>query len=301
MSLSKKLRPIRHRIEYPIFLIVSSLIRALPRPLALDLGKLLGGALLPMLTKVDRTARANLAIAFPELDEREVAALLRRHYRHLGGNAIELLRLPCLAKDADELSKLFSFEGLDHLHEAHAKGKGVLILTAHLGGWEMGTYFLPRLGFKTAFIAKAMRNPYVDRWITRLRECNDGKVLETKRGARRILRALNDGYAVCVLPDQHITPAQAVIVDFFGKPAYTTPIITEMAMKKGIPIVPMFSYRNPDNTYKVVAQKAIHLPDSDDAEVVKRHTAALTAIIEEAIRGEPSQWFWVHRRWRVKQ
>lgn len=301
MSLSKKLRPLRHRIEYPIFLFISLVARTLPRALALDLGQLLAVVFLPLLGKVNRTARRNLAIAFPDLTRKQVRSLLRNHYRHIGINAIEMLRLPCLAKDADELSKLFTFEGLDHLHEAYAEGRGVLALTGHVGGWEMGTYFLPHLGFQTAFIAKAMRNPLIDHRITRLRQHYGGKVLETKRGARRILKALNDNFVVCVLPDQHMTPSQAVVVDFFGTPAYTTPVITEMAMKKNIPVVPMFCFRNPDNTYRVQIQKPIHFPNSAEQSDVIANTAALTAIIENAICLEPSQWFWVHRRWRVDQ
>ncbi len=252
-----------------------------------------------MLGKVNRTARANIKVAFPDLSDRESKALLKENYRHIGVNAVEMLRLTCLDDDADELNKLFTFEGLENLHEAYGEGKGVLALTGHIGGWEMGTFFLPRLGFKTAFIAKAMRNPFIDNKITALRESNDGKVLMSKRGARRIIKALNDEYIVCVLPDQHVAPSQAVVVDFFGKPACTTPIITDMAMKKGVPIVPIFCYRNPDNTYRVEIQKAIHLEPSNNKDDIVRNTALLTGIIENAIRKNPSQWFWVHRRWRA--
>ncbi|MFO7984123.1 MAG: lysophospholipid acyltransferase family protein [Desulfuromonadales bacterium] len=299
MSLGKKLRPVKHRIEYPLFVALSILVRALPRTLALDLGRFLGGTILPRLRKVDRTAHHNIKNAFPDLSDKEARALLQENYRHIGINAIEMLRLSCLSRDADELNKIFSFEGLENLHEAYGEGKGVLALTGHVGGWEMGTFFLPRLGFKTAFIAKAMRNPFIDKRITDLRESNGGKVLMTRRGARRILKALDEKYIVCVLPDQHASPNRAVVVDFFGKPAYTTPVITDMAMKKGVPIVPIFCYRNPDNTYRVVIQKAIHLEKSREKSDVIRNTAQLTAIIEDAILKEPSQWFWVHRRWRV--
>ena len=299
MSLGKKLRPVKHRIEYPLFIAVSILVRSLPRSLALNLGSFLGRTILPRLGKVDRTAYNNIKMAFPDLSDKEARTLLQENYRHIGINAVEMLRLPSLSQDADELNKIFSFEGLENLHEAYGEGKGVLALTGHVGGWEMGTFFLPRLGFKTAFIAKAMRNPFIDERITALRESNGGKVLMTRRGARRILKALGEEYIVCVLPDQHTSPNQAVVVDFFGKPAYTTPVITDLAMKKGIPVVPIFCYRNPDNTYRVVIQKAVHLEKGDKKSDVIRNTAQLTSIIEEAIRAEPSQWFWVHRRWRV--
>lgn len=258
MSLAKKLRPLRHRIEYPIFLFISFVARSLPRPAALAMGRLLGD-LMRMVPGPARIARKNLAIAFPEMEEEQVKKTLKEHFRHLGVNGIEMLRLGCLPTDAAELSTLFTFEGLDGLKKVYAEKRGVLILTGHVGGWEMGTYFMSRLGFETDVIAKAMRNGFVDDKIRALRECNGGGVLYAKKGARRILRSLGKGHAVCVLPDQHMRPSQAVIVDFFGKPAYTTPIITEMAMKKGVPIVPVFCFRKPDGTYRVEMQEPIRL------------------------------------------
>jgi KDO2-lipid IV(A) lauroyltransferase len=105
---------------------------------------------------------------------------------------------------------------------------------------------------------------------------------------------------VCVLLDQHTSPKTSVEVDFFGQPAYTTPIITQIAMKYDTPIVPIFTYRTEDDRYLVKIEPPILIPNDPSAEAVREQTARLTARIEAAVRKQPDQWFWVHRRWRDK-
>ena len=287
----------RYLLEYLLFLALAGLTRALPRVTALRLGAKLGELARLAQKKRVATATDNLRRAYPEKSSEEIEADVRAVFRHLGVSAVEMLRLDMLRGQAD-LDRYFTLVGMEHLHQAHAMGKGVLLLTAHIGFWEVGTFLIPQLGFPVDFVAKRMKNPYVDRYFEKLREAAGGRCLESKKGARRILRALGEKHMIAVLLDQHITRNEAVPVDFFGRKAWTTPIITQLAMKQGIPIVPVYSYRTKDFRYEIIAQPPILFADEPGEEAVIRNTAHLSANIEAAVRRAPTQWFWVHRRWR---
>jgi KDO2-lipid IV(A) lauroyltransferase len=131
-----------------------------------------------------------------------------------------------------------------------------------------------------------------------MREQQGCRVLDARHGARRILKSLAENRAVGLLIDQHTTPHRAVQVPFFGRPAWTTPIITQIAMKQGTPIVPSFSYRADDNRYDIYFEPMLLFEASDDPTAVAANTQRLTASIETAVRRDITQWFWVHRRWR---
>lgn len=284
--------------EYALFLALATLVRVLPRRPALALGSQLGWLSQFLLGKRRRRALENMQRAFPEMPAGEVKRNVRCMFRHLGISGVEMLLIDRF-RSQEDLERYFQFEGLENLREAVELGKGVLILTGHLGFWEVGTFFLPKLGIPVDFVAKRMKNPYVDRYFWNLREAGGGRCIDAKHGARKILRSLNEGRAVAVLLDQHTSPKTAVKVDFFGRPAYTTPIITQLAMKYGIPVVPSFSYRTPDHRYRVEFSPMVLLENDSSQEAVVRNTAYLTSFIEEAVRREITQWFWVHRRWRA--
>jgi KDO2-lipid IV(A) lauroyltransferase len=290
-------RTAKNLIEYTLFLIMVGVVRLLPRKAALALGAGLGRLARRLQPRRVRIARENLAAAFPQMPEKKMNATIAEIFGHLGKSGIELLLLNRLRTRAD-LDRHISVTGLEHLQEAFDRGKGVFILTGHVGFWEVGTFLLPILGYPVDFVAKRMKNPYIDDYVRRLREAAGGRVLDAKHGARRIMKALSENRAVALLLDQHTTPHRAVQVPFFGRPAWTTPIIAQIAMKQGVPVVPSFSLRLPDGRYQVEFQKPLLLSGSSGPEAVSANTALLTEKIEAAVRRDISQWFWVHRRWR---
>ncbi|GAB6081603.1 hypothetical protein JCM30471_05170 [Desulfuromonas carbonis] len=200
--------------------------------------------------------------------------------------------------DPAQFNRYVTVKGQEHLDKAAAHGKGVILLSGHVGFWEIGAIVMPALGFPTDFVAKRMKNPSINDYFQRIREQGGCRFLDAKRGARRIIKSLAEKRCVGILIDQHMTPKHAVQVPFFGRPAWTTPIITQIAMKQQVPIVPIFCWRTPDNRYEIEFQKPILLADDPAPEAVTANTALLTACIETAVRRDISQWFWVHRRWR---
>ena len=245
-----------------------------------------------------KIADKNLRHAFPDKtsDEREV--LVKQVFSDMGVGLIEMVRLDMFDGKQD-LEKLFTIEGEDYIKEALKLGKGCILLAGHIGFWEAGNFVYPTLGYPIGIVAKPMRNPLVDRYFRRMREHYGGYVIDSFKGARRIFKALKQNHLVGILMDQHMPRSQsAVRVPFFGRPAYTTPIVSQLAMKYQVPIIAAFSYRNEDNTYQVKMSPYFFLDPEISEESIVTNTALLTKKIEEGIRHDVSQWFWIHRRWK---
>ncbi len=294
---AKKMKPVlfKHRLEYAALLGAAPLIRWLPRPLALRLGHIIGGASRWFFPLRRRLAMDNVRQAFPAWSDEQVAALVKRNFEQLGMSAVESLRLDLLGQQQPE--ELFDIRGMEHLHEAMAQQRGVILLTGHLGFWEAGNYVFPTLGIPLDNIAKPLKNRLTDAYLYRIRTHYGADILNSRKGARRILKSLQSGHAIGLLLDQHMSPPGAIQVDFFGRKAYVTTAITNLAMKYQIPILPTFCLRQPDNRYQAWIDPPIVL-QGDDETALAENTQYLTNIIEQAIRRDPGQWFWMHKRWR---
>jgi len=289
-------RQLKNVLEYIGFRFLTGIFRLLPRKVALRLGEQLGRLMPYLQPKRQRIAMDNLDHAYPELSLQERRLLCAKMFRHLGISAAELVRLDTLRES--DIDKLFDFEGLENLRAAKEMDRGFFIVTAHLGFWEVGTFFLPLLGFPCDFIGKKAKNPYFDAYLKKMREQTGSRVIYAQNAARQIVASLGEKRGVGVLIDHHMTPHKSVAVPFFGRPAWTTPIITQIAMKRQIPLVPAFSYRTDDLRYRIVLESPILLEGEVTEDNVRNNTALLSEHIEAAIRLQPSQWFWVHRRWR---
>lgn len=289
---------IRNYLEYIPFIAFAGLVRGIPRRPAMRFGRWMGSLARHLQPRRVRIARENLRRAFPEMPASQRGELLDKTFKHLGISFVEMLRLDLYAGRQD-LERYFRFEGLEHLNQVLELGRGGIMLTGHVGFWEAGAFFLPQLGVRAGFVAKPMHNPLVDAYFERMRTANGCYPINSRRGARRIVRALQGNHLVGILIDQHTRPKEAVKVPFFGRPAYTTPVVTRIAMKLQTPILPSFVYRTDEDRYIVRFEPHILLdPGSMSDEEILRNTTLLTGYIERAVRREPSQWFWVHRRWR---
>lgn len=290
----------RYRSEYLLLLLLLKVVHLLPRQVAFFLGRQLGSLIYYLQPNRRKKARENLRRAFPEKTEEECRHLLRKNFCQLGISAVEMLRLD-LYGNAETAEKYFSLPGIEHIDAALALGKGCFFLTGHVGFWEAGSILLPLHNIATDVIYKRMKNPYIDQYILNLRESTGARGIEKRNAARKILRSLSENRGVAVLIDQRISPLEGIIVNFFNRPAITTPIIAQMAIKQGTPIIATFSTRLPDNRYEITFAPMITFPQevNPSAETVLAATQLLTDKIEEAVRKTPEQWFWVHDRWRL--
>jgi KDO2-lipid IV(A) lauroyltransferase len=287
----------RNWLEYIPFLCIVSLVRMLPRAWALNLGKRLGQVARHFQGRRVRIARDNLQKAFPEMSAEEISETIDTMFAHLGISFVDMLRID-LYRGQHDIDRYFEIKSKEHLTQALDLGRGCIILTGHVGFWEAGTFFLPLLGFTTGVVAKPMRNPLVNAFFSRLRQSKGTYIINSRKGARGILKALHENHAVCILLDQHLTGQGSVAAPFFGRPAHTTTIITQMATRYRIPIVTAFSYRQPDNTYRCQFSEMFLLEGDLSEANILANTTLLNQLIESGIRQEISQWFWLHRRWR---
>jgi len=288
----------RNWLEFIPFILTASLVRALPRAIALRLGARLGSLALLCMKRRAAIGRENLQLAMPELSQEQMDQAVYGMFRHMGLSFVEMLRLDKFGRQRD-LEQVFQVRGLEHLHAALALGRGCLMVTGHVGFWEAGTFLLPRAGFKLAVVAKPMRNPLVDAFFARMRRASGTALISSRKGARGILRYLQDNHVVGLLLDQHLKGPGSITAPFFGRPAHTTTIITQMATRYQIPIVTAFCYRLADQSYRISFDEMFFL-EGDLGEVsVLANTTLLNQKLEQGIRRDISQWFWVHRRWRT--
>jgi KDO2-lipid IV(A) lauroyltransferase len=242
-------------------------------------------------------ARENLQNAFPEMSAAEVSETISAMFKHLGISFIDMLRID-LYRGQQDLDRYFEVNNKEHLDEALSLGRGCIVLSGHVGFWEAGAFLMPLLGYTTGVVAKPLRNPRVDAFFSRLRRSNGNYIINSRKGARDILKSLQKNHVVGVLLDQHLAGKGSISAPFFGRLAHTTTIITQMATRYQIPIVTAFSYRLPDNTYQCHFSEMFLLEGDLGLENILANTTRLNQLLEAGIRRDISQWFWLHRRWR---
>lgn len=290
----------RHRLEYaPVWLFVR-FFGMLPRPVARALAIALARLIYLLHPRFRRVGLRNLEIAFPEKSMAERRSILAGLFNHLGRLLAEVCLFPRYTKE--NVKKIAIYDGFEHFEAARARGKGVLFMTAHFGGWEIGSFVHSLLGNPMKVVVRALDNPFLDRMIVRYRTLHGNGVIEKGDFARGLLAAFREGETVGVLMDQNMTPPQGVFVDYFGEPACTAGGIAKIAMRTDAAVVPAFTIWDAGlRKYRVHFDPALPLIHTGDEEAdIVANTAAFTKVIEDYVRRYPDQWLWVHRRWKTR-
>ncbi len=290
----------KHRLEYYLLLVAAAVVRRLSRNNALAVGRFLGRLMIKILPGRYRMATDNMAQALPEMRAAEIAVNVQKNFEHIGMCGVDMLRFDMFELGQKDTEKDIIYEGEHLLQEALALGRGVLLLSAHLGFWELGGFALAEHGIQFDMVAKPLKNPLTERYFSKVRKSFGAEIINSRKGARKILQSLKANHTVGIMLDQHISPPGAVAVEFFGRTAYTTTAIANMAMKNQIPVVPVFCLRQPDNRYKIWAEPMLLLGGSGEDAVIA-NTQKMTDIIETAVRKDVSQWFWMHKRWKKRK
>jgi len=288
------------RLQYwPAALAVRA-IGALPRPLAHAAGILIGGLVYHLHPRLRRVGRRNLEIAFPEKTPAERRAILRAVYVSLGRLLGEACLFPHYTRD--NVGEIAVYQGFENFDAAEKCGNGVLLLTAHFGGWEVGSFFHSLCGHPMQIVVRPLDNPYVNALVTRYRGLHGNTLLGKQEFARGLIAAMRSHATVGILMDTNMTPPQGVFVDFFGIPACTASGLARVALHTGAAVVPAFTIWDPVlRKYRVEFDRPVKLvrTGNDEADAIA-NTARFTKIIEEYVRRYPDQWLWVHRRWKTR-
>jgi len=288
--------PLRHALEAAAALPLLTLVRLLPHRAARPLGGALGALAGRLVAGRRRLALDNLARALPELSERERRRVVAACFRHFG--AVFLDALSSARFDAPELCRRVDVEGLEQLREAERAGRGVILLAAHFGNWEIASATVGALHAPLAAVGRPIDNPHVDRWVQRLRTRFGNRSLPKRGSVREMFRVLAGGGLLGLLIDQRVRAEEAIDVPFFGRPALTSPIVARLALKTGAPVVPIAGHHLPRGRYRVRFEAAIWPAGSDDPKATLAFTRRCLEQAEEAIRRAPEQWFWLHDRWK---
>jgi Kdo2-lipid IVA lauroyltransferase/acyltransferase len=270
-----------------------------PLPVALWLGRRFGDVAYAALARRRHIALANLGRAYPELPVAERRRLARRAAQHLGMTLVELPRL--LTAPLEETLARIHLDGIEHLHAAMRAHGRALLLSAHLGNWEIlgAAHRLTEYGLSV--VVRPLDAPWLDAVAERLRRRTGVDVIEKRGALRPVLEALRRGRMVGILMDQNAARREGVFVDFFGHPASTSRSLALLAVRTGAPVVPIFARRAAGTSHTVVIRPALPMPASNEPEAaVVELTARCTGEIERAIREAPEQWLWSHDRWRTR-
>jgi len=279
---------------------IGIIVRCMPRKAGLMLGSGLGDLIYFVLKERRDIANNNLRMAFQntEYDELSfVKGIARESFRNMGKNLIELLCFP--KYDIEDLLDMISIEGAENLTKAMDGGKGVIAITAHFGNWELIFHVLTSLTDKLTAVAQAFKNKPLNALVNSYRTIHGGSIIEKKNAARETLRLLRKGFCVIMLADQD-AGENGVFVDFFGRPASTARGPIMFALRTGAIVLEIFDIRQPDDTHIIRISKPYNLEISGNADSdIRINTAKLAANLERMIIRYPSQWLWMHNRWKT--
>ena len=239
--------------------------------------------------------------SFPEWSEAECRKTYRAMMRHQILDTLELFRFA--GKKRGEFASRVRFDPAirSYVEGVLAEGRGILILIAHIGAYDLfGMLASELFGLPIHIIAKPIRNKGVHRFWNEVREGAGVHVIASHQAYRPALKALKSGGIVGFMLDQNRPAGQGVFVPFFGRPASTTPGLALLSYHAKTPVLPAFLVRGADGLHTVVTCDAIEPPAAHDEATLEAYTARYTAVIEEMVRRDPSQWLWLHKRWKSR-
>ena len=289
---------LRHRLEYGLFRVLDGVIGRLPMATVLALGEAAGACFYRVDPRHRRVVRENLRLADLGLSEAECQALSKACFRHFGALFISLLRLR--RATPDELRRWIRVEGLEHFDEAQAEGRGFIQLTGHYGNWEAIALGQSLHGRTVDAIGRELDNPLLEPVSQAFRTRFGNRVILKDGGMRGTLKALKSGRGVGFLLDQDAL-GMGIFVKLLGQWASTFPTAGNLAVRYGLPILPVFSWPNEDGTWTVRFEPPFHVANTgDQARDEWAATQLMTARIEAQIRKDPRWWFWMHRRFKTR-
>jgi len=287
-------------LEFAAVWLILKGLDILPRALARTLAVGTTRVVYSLLSKLRKTAQINLRIAFPDWSEGQRNALIQKMLRNMGWMAAEFARFPRLTKH--NIEQLVVLDGHEHFLGAQRRGKGVLVLTGHIGAWELSSFAHALYGYPLHYMARPIENARIDALINRYRGLSGNQPIFKNESARIMLRVLKEAGTVGILADQNTMPEEAVFVDFFGKLASTTTGIARMALHTGAPVVPGYAVWDENlQKYRLRFEPPVELiRTSDPQRDVLENTQRFTKALEAIIRKYPDQWVWVHGRWNTR-
>jgi KDO2-lipid IV(A) lauroyltransferase len=286
-----------HRLELWAFRALVSGLRALPFRRAVALGARVGALGYRPLGIRRRIVERHIAAAFPGLDRKGVRRLARASYEHIGRMGAEAVVLATRGREG-VLAQFEGVDGFEHLERAIAAGRGLVIVTGHLGNWELCAGYMAARGVPLDVVVREMSNPLFDAYLNDTRLRLGMRVVYDREAVRQSMRAFQAGRAVGFVSDQGVKGLASTFVPFFGRPAKTPRGAAVFALRWSLPVVFVTALRQPGGKFRFIAEP-VPVEDTGDRERdVDRVVMRFTETLERYARLAPEQYFWHHRRWR---
>ena len=289
----------REKIIINAFELLLKLFGLLSRKWAVRIAHFLGRILFNVAKKHRRITMDNLTYAFGhEKQPEEIEKIARQVFINLVKVVFEIGWSSHL--DERHLDEHFKIDGYHHIKNAYEKGKGVLVLAAHCGNWELLSVVGGMIKFPLSIVVRPLDFKPLDHFMSNLRTRFGGKIIPKQRSIRTIIRSLDRGELVLLLMDQNVDWYEGVFVDFMGHRACTSKGLALFAQKTGAPVVPVFMVREKSGFRAEFGPEIVTVKTGDRQKDIERNTQEYNKVMENYIRRYPDQWFWVHQRWKTK-
>jgi Kdo2-lipid IVA lauroyltransferase/acyltransferase len=291
---------LRNVFEFIPAWILLKFLGLLPRSAAFLVSKLIARAAYHLHGRLRRVAYRNLELAMPGVTADRQRAIVKGVFLNIGRLLGEFSQFPKITKD--NITELVDYEGFENYQRASERGRGVLMLTGHVGAWELCAFAQGIYGHPLSFLIRPLDNPLLDQMISRYRELSGNRTINKNRAVKPVLEVLRRGQDVGLLIDVNTLADQGVFCDFFGVPACSTTGLAVFALRADAPVVPGFLIWD-ERVRKHTLRFEPEIPlirTGDFKEEVILNTARFTKVIEEYARRYPDQWLWVHKRWQTR-
>ena len=281
--------------EAGLFIIFSMPLAILPFKVSIKAGEMLGLLLFYIWGSRRRIAIENIeksAVSF----QLSAVSIARETFKNLGRSFTEIVKI--YYGFGKGIIDSVEIAGIENFNKAKAKGKGILFLTGHCGNWELlGTAVAANLA-DIAIVARPINNPYINKFIVNGRQRHGNSIIAKQGALKVIIKRLREGGCVGILMDQSVLSDEGYVIDFLGRGAWTTKMPALIARKTGAAVLPVFIHRT-DRGHSLKIYPEVELSNMDDKEkAALEDTKKFSGFIEDYIEENPTEWLWIHRRWK---
>lgn len=297
------MKKMRWLLEAALFFVISFPLGMLPSRLGNCLGRFLGRLAWRLLGRRRRIALENVQQVINRVPAAQAwtdqgldaETIVRQVFVNLGRSLMEVCRL--YYGRGSELIRAVEIRGQEHFALAQAKGRGVAFITGHCGNWELGALTFGLFHGPLSEVARVQDNPYLNRVLEKVRGRFGNTVIYKQGALKKMLIRFRRGESVGILIDQSMLPHEGVLIPFLGRTAWATPAPVIMARKCGVPLVPAFIHREGER-FVLQFEAEMPLTPGDDQTAILQDSIRLAGYIEQYILKYPTEWYWIHNRWK---
>jgi KDO2-lipid IV(A) lauroyltransferase len=288
--------PLLQRLEYLAYRLVAAPARKASDAALLRWGGRIGSFTRLFARRRTRIAVENFRASFPERAA-EAEAVIRECWRHMGREALMTIKLQELTPE--EIAGRCDFVGVELVREAMARGRGVILITAHYGSWETAGLAVTAIVGPVTTVARSLDNELLAAEVARVRAQTGATIVDRRSAARQLMKTLAGNGAVALLPDQAVLPREGVLVPFLGRPAWTTDAPAKLAARLGSTIVFVFCIGDATGRHRFEFEGPIRVDQlAEEEKQPVPLTTRINDVISRRIAARPELWLWMHDRWK---